>query len=99
MPWSGSCTVRAAMTMEELLREATEKGASDLHLSAGEPPSLRVHGDLTRTEREKLDPAGVLALVESIMNAEQKAWFKENLECDFATQIEGAGRYRVNVFQ
>jgi twitching motility protein PilT len=87
------------MTMDELLREATDKGASDLHLSAGEPPSIRVHGDLTRTDREKLDPAGVMELVESIMNDEQKAWFKENLECDFATQIAGVGRYRVNVFQ
>jgi twitching motility protein PilT len=87
------------MTMEELLQEATDKGASDLHLSAGEPPSMRVHGDLTRTEREKLDPAAVMTLVESIMNPEQKAWFKENLECDFATEVGGAGRYRVNVFQ
>jgi twitching motility protein PilT len=87
------------MTMEELLQEATDKGASDLHLSAGEPPSMRVHGDLTRTERDKLDPAAVLTLVESIMNPEQKAWFKENLEVDFATEVGGAGRYRVNVFQ
>jgi twitching motility protein PilT len=87
------------MTMEELLQDATDKGASDLHLSAGEPPSMRVHGDLTRTDREKLDPAAVMKLVESIMNDEQKAAFKDNLECDFATEVGGAGRYRVNVFQ
>jgi len=87
------------MTMDELLREVEEKGASDLHLSTGEPPALRVHGDLTRTEREKLDAAAVLALVDTIMTDEQKAAFKANLECDFAAELTGIGRYRVNVFQ
>ena len=87
------------MTMDELLQEAAEKGASDLHLSTGEPPALRLHGDLTRTERPKLDAAEVLRLVESIMNDEQKAAFKANLECDFATELQGIGRYRVNAFQ
>ena len=55
------------MTMDELLREMTEKGASDLHLSTGEPPALRLHGDLMRLERERLGAADVQALVESIM--------------------------------
>jgi twitching motility protein PilT len=86
------------MTMDELLAEAEQKGASDLHLSTGEPPTLRVHGDLARTDRPKLDTPGVMKLVDSIMNDEQKAWFKENLEADFATEIPGVGRYRVNVF-
>jgi twitching motility protein PilT len=86
------------MTMDELLAEAEQKGASDLHLSTGKPPTLRVHGDLARTDRPKLDVAGVMTLVDSIMNPEQKAWFKENLEADFATEIPGVGRYRVNVF-
>jgi twitching motility protein PilT len=86
------------MTMDELLREMTEKGASDLHLSTGEPPAVRLHGDLTRLERERLDAAAVQTLVESIMNPGQQAFFKENLEIDFATEISGVGRYRVNVF-
>ena len=86
------------MTMDELLQEAEQKGASDLHLSTGEPPALRVHGDLTRTERPKLAAAEVLALVESIMGDEHKAAFRANLECDFATEIAGVGRYRVNAF-
>ena len=85
--------------MDELLRELTEKGASDLHLSTGEPPAMRLHGDLARMERERLAPADVMALVESIMNDVQKAFFKDNLEIDFATEIAGVGRYRVNVFQ
>jgi twitching motility protein PilT len=87
------------MTMDELLQEAAEKGASDLHLSTGEPPALRLHGDLVRTERAKLDGAQVLALIESIMNDEQKSAFRTNLECDFATELHGVGRYRVNAFQ
>ena len=87
------------MTMDELLLEANEKSASDLHLSSGEPPAIRQHGDLVRTDRAKLDGAEVLTLIESIMNEEQKAAFKANLECDFATELQGIGRYRVNAFQ
>ena len=87
------------MTIDDLLKEAEEKGASDLHLSTGEPPSLRVHGDLVRTEREKLDPAGVRQLVDKLMTEAQKAAFEENHECDFAADLPGIGRYRVNVFQ
>jgi twitching motility protein PilT len=87
------------MTIDDLLKEAEEKGASDLHLSTGEPPSLRVHGDLVRTEREKLDPAGVRQLVDKLMTEAQKTAFEENHECDFAADLPGIGRYRVNVFQ
>ena len=87
------------MTMDELLQEANDKGASDLHLSTGEPPAIRQHGDLVRTDRAKLEAPEVLALIESIMNDEQKAAFKANLECDFATELHGIGRYRVNAFQ
>ena len=63
------------MTMDELLRELTDKGASDLHLSTGEPPALRLHGDLTRLERDRLGAADVQTLVESIMNPGQQAFF------------------------
>ena len=87
------------MTMDELLQEANDKSASDLHLSTGEPPAIRQHGDLVRTDRAKLEASDVLVLIESIMNDEQKAAFKANLECDFATELHGIGRYRVNAFQ
>ena len=87
------------VTMDQLLREAAELGASDLHLSTGEPPALRKSGDLVRTERDKLDGGQVLALIESIMNEEQKSAFREHLECDFATEVSGVGRYRVNAYQ
>ena len=85
-------------TMDDLLREATQKGASDLHLSAGQPPLMRVHGDLTRTEHPALDPAGVTALVQSVMGEPQKKEFEAAHQVDFATELPGVGRFRVNVF-
>ncbi len=86
------------VTMEQLLRWANDNDASDLHLSTGEPPALRVRGDLKRSENQPLSGSDVLRLVESIMNDEQKAELKDNWECDFATALEGVGRYRVNAF-
>ena len=84
--------------MEALLREATEKGASDLHLSTSEPPMLRIHGDLVRTEHAALTPEHVNALVNSIMNDRQRAQFSNEHEVDFACELPGKGRFRVNVF-
>jgi len=85
-------------TMEALLREATEKGASDLHLSSGEPPMLRVHGDLVRMEHPALTPESVTGLVNSIMNDRQRSQFSNEHEVDFACELPGKGRFRVNVF-
>jgi len=85
-------------TMETLLREAAEKGASDLHLSCGEPPMLRVHGDLVRTEHPTLTPESVNELVNAIMNESQRARFDREHEVDFACELPGKGRFRVNVF-
>ena len=85
-------------TMQDLLREAADKGASDLHLSAGEPPLLRVHGDLVRIEHPAVTPAQVTELVNSIMSDAQRATFEAEHEVDFACELEGKGRFRVNVF-
>ncbi len=85
-------------TMEALLRETAEKGASDLHLSAGEPPMLRVHGDLMRTEHPALTPENVNGLVNTVMNEHQRALFMKEHEVDFACDLPGKGRFRVNVF-
>ena len=86
------------MTMENLLRETVEKGASDLHLSAGEPPLLRFQGDLLRTERPPLGPGEVTELVTSIMTEPQRQIFEVEHEVDFAYELAGRGRFRVNVF-
>ena len=86
------------LTMQDLLREAADKGASDLHLSAGEPPLLRVHGDLVRIDHPAVTPEQVTELVNSIMSDAQRATFEAEHEVDFACELEGKGRFRVNVF-
>jgi len=85
-------------TMHDLLRESVGKGASDLHLSAGEPPRLRVHGDLVPMEHPAQGPEAVTELVHSIMNEGQRAQFQAEHQVDFACEIPGIGRFRVNVF-
>jgi twitching motility protein PilT len=85
-------------TMEALLQEATSKGASDLHLSAGERPLLRLHGDLLRTEHAPLTPDDVRRLAHSIMTESQRAQLDAEHEVDFACELPGIGRFRVNVF-
>jgi twitching motility protein PilT len=86
------------VSMEELLRETTEKQVSDLHLSAGEPPLLRLHGDLQRTDRPPLSPSDVSDLVNSIMSVDQRKQFEAEHEVDFSCELPGKGRFRVNVF-
>src|SRR5439155_941961 len=67
-------------------------------LSCGEPPMLRVHGDLVRTEHPTLTPESVSELVNAIMNEPQRARFDREHEVDFACELPGKGRFRVNVF-
>jgi twitching motility protein PilT len=85
-------------TMHDLLREAATRHASDLHLSSGQPPLLRVHGDLTRLEQPPLAPQAVTELVNSIMSDEQRRRFEAEHEVDFSCELPGEGRFRVNVF-
>ena len=85
-------------TMQDLLREAAAQQASDLHLSAGQAPLLRIHGDLRRTAQSELSADDVTGLVRSIMNDQQWAQFEAENEVDFACELPGSGRFRVNVF-
>ena len=85
-------------TMHDLLREATEKHASDLHVSSGERPRLRVHGDLVPMEHPVFEADTVRTLVHSIMNEGQKAQFDAEHQVDFACEVAD-GRFRVNVFR
>jgi len=77
------------LTMQDLLREAADKGASDLHLSAGEPPLLRVHGDLVRIEHPAVTPEQVTELVNSIMSEAQRATFEAEHEVELAPLESG----------
>jgi len=86
------------VTLEELLRIMIERKASDLHVSAGSPPRIRIDGKLVPTEHEMLDPENTQKLVYSILDNDQIARFEADLELDMSFGISGIGRFRTNVF-
>ncbi len=86
------------MDITQLLAFSVKNKASDLHLSAGLPPMIRVHGDVRRINVEPLDHKAVHAMVYDIMNDAQRKHFEEFLEVDFSFEIEGLARFRVNAF-
>ena len=86
------------MDITQLLAFSVKNKASDLHLSAGLPPMIRVHGDVRRINVETLDHKGVHAMVYDIMNDSQRKRYEETLECDFSFEIQGLSRFRVNAF-
>ncbi len=81
-----------------LLRFAVQQQASDLHLSAGEPPMLRIHGDMCRIDAPPLTAEETHRLIFDVMNDAQRRAFQEHLECDFAFPLDDTLRFRVNVF-
>jgi twitching motility protein PilT len=86
--------------IDDLLRSATECGASDLHIKAGSIPVMRVDGELKPVlEAPRLKPEDTLDLAFSIMSNRQKQRFKEVSEVDIAYGLSGVGRFRANVFQ
>lgn len=88
------------MHINDLLKIATERGASDLHLKVGSHPVLRINGKLTPlTEVKKLMQEDTIAMGFSLMNARQKQKFKDALEIDIAYSVPGLGRFRCNIFQ
>lgn len=86
------------MDITTLLAFSVQNKASDLHLSAGLPPMLRVHGDLQRIQAEPLPHATVHAMLCDIMSATQRESYATHLEVDFALEIAGVARFRVNAF-
>ena len=86
------------MDIAELLAFAVKNKASDLHLSAGLPPMIRVHGDVRRINLPAMEHKDVHAMVYDIMNDGQRKEYEENLECDFSFAIPGLARFRVNAF-
>jgi len=85
--------------MEELLREAVERKASDLHITVGIPPVFRIYGRLVRADRPVLLPDMTRQLYQEITNAEQQQRFETKGELDFSFVIRGLSRFRVNVFK
>ncbi|MGQ3892223.1 type IV pilus twitching motility protein PilT [Legionella sp. CNM-4043-24] len=86
------------MNIAELLAFSVKNRSSDLHLSAGMPPMIRVDGDLRRINVPVLDHNAVTRIVFDIMNDSQRKEFEEHLETDFSFEIDELARFRVNVF-
>lgn len=86
------------MDITELLAFSAKQGASDLHLSAGLPPMIRVDGDVRRINLPPLEHKQVHALIYDIMNDKQRKDFEEFLETDFSFEVPGVARFRVNAF-
>ncbi|MCO3735472.1 type IV pilus twitching motility protein PilT [Pseudomonas aeruginosa] len=86
------------MDITELLAFSAKQGASDLHLSAGLPPMIRVDGDVRRINLPPLEHKQVHALTYDIMNDKQRKDFEEFLETDFSFEVPGVARFRVNAF-
>jgi twitching motility protein PilT len=85
-------------TILDLMREAVERGASDVHLTAGSPPCLRIDGELHRLALEPLTPKMLKELIYSMMSEIQIRQFELERELDFSYSIKNLGRFRVNVF-
>ncbi len=86
------------MDVADLLIQTKERGASDLHLSAGSKPMMRLHGDLTPIDNEPLSRDAVHRMIYEILNDDQRRVFEEVRDLDFAIEIGDVARFRVNVF-
>ncbi|NNM82396.1 MAG: type IV pilus twitching motility protein PilT [Burkholderiales bacterium] len=86
------------MDISELLAFVVKSNASDLHLSSGLPPMIRVNGDIRRINLPPLEQKDVHGMVYDIMNDSQRKFYEENLECDFSFELPGLARFRVNAF-
>src|SRR5574341_1551642 len=85
-------------TLPDLLKQAVEMQGSDLHLSIGSPPQVRVHGELEKLAHPELSPTDTKSLSYSVLTDAQKKRFEEQLELDFSFGIRGLARFRCNMF-
>jgi len=86
------------MDISELLAFTVKNDASDLHLSSGEPPMIRINGDMTKIKVPAIEHQQVQKMVYDIMNDNQRKAFEENLELDFSFALGDIARFRVNAF-
>ena len=86
------------MEFEKLLRLMVEKGGSDLFITAGVPPSMKVNGKVLPVTKNALTPEQTREFVYGAMNDKQRAEFEETHECNFAISARGIGRFRVSAF-
>ena len=88
----------AGLNLQALLKAMLDKGASDLHITTGSPPRLRIDNELVRLQTEPLGPVDTKTLCYSVMNDAQKLRFEEDLEIDFSFGIRNLARFRANVY-
>jgi len=86
------------LTLRQLLDDMVQRKASDLHLTAGVPPELRIDGAITPTEYEVLTPEKCIGLAYSVLSDEQRKRFETTKELDFSFGVKGLSRFRANVF-
>lgn len=86
------------MEFDKLLKLVVEKGASDLFITAGRPPSLKINGKVFAAGKSALSPEQSRDLVLSVMNKQQREQFDADKECNFAINTRGLGRFRVSAF-
>ncbi len=89
---------KAIKYMHDLLRTMVQKNGSDLFITAGAVPSIKVDGEMTSLSSQALSPQHTQVLVGSLMNDKQRAEFEETQECNFAISLPGVSRFRVNAF-
>lgn len=86
------------MDITEILLFAVKEKASDIHISVGEPPRLRVHGEIVPVKIPPLDKETVQRMIYDVMNDRQRATFEEKNDLDFALELGVAGRFRANIY-
>jgi len=96
---AGGLPAGSGFNFKVVLQQLVQRGASDLHLKVGRPPTLRLHGELVPLEMPALRPEDLKALAEQLMTPRQVKEFTDNKECDFAIGVPGIGRFRCNVYQ
>jgi len=94
-----STSAPASLDLKAALQRMVTEGASDLHLKVGRPPTLRLHGDLIALPMAPLRPEELRTLAEHLLPPAQLREFVEMREADFAINVPGIGRFRVNVYQ
>jgi len=94
-----SVTEPVRLGMDDLLRLTVQRGASDLHLTVGLPPMLRINGKLTQTEFPRLSPDDTKRLLYGILNDKQREFFEKHWDLDCSHAVKGFGRFRVNMYK
>jgi twitching motility protein PilT len=92
-------SVGAKLQLDTLLRMMVEKGASDLHLRCGEPPIIRLHGEMVRLEQKPLEPPGIEAMIRSVMPERNRREYIETNDTDYAYELSGVARFRANALK